>query len=237
VNHRGGVVGTRANDLAAKTRVRDLKSWEPPRVDDEACTAGTPVVDVVREALDRLSQPPVARISSVGRQRIEGQLAVVSLAQQYAECAVALAPVARRIGKPPPQDHERPLEFRFLETLAGGERPLDQLAIDAALSQGAPDPLVPPLRESALVLDDQPREPSIVEHTLIAEHGQGCVDGPLSDAALLKPTPDLSYSALARVQVCIGELQRTPGLLVGVGNRASGVGHGPTVRDVDPYAA
>src|SRR5690349_18453989 len=97
----------------------------------------------------------------------EREVAVEALADQHSEGALALAPAERERRKPAAQERPGSLELVLLGCLA--QRLVDELTVDAALQERAPDPLTPPLVEVALVLREQPHEADVVEVALVSE--------------------------------------------------------------------
>lgn len=148
--------------------------------------------------------------SGVGGERVEGELALKALADQSPEGAVALPAFPGGRGKAPAQQGQRAVKFGLLRRPLGlvtVQRGLDQLTVDAALSEPAADPLTPPAFEFALVVDEHQRVAGVVHVALRLELAQARLSDFGADSLALELSPQLVGRALAPVQEREAELQ------------------------------
>ena len=146
------------------------------------------------------------------RDRVQGQLGVVALANEHSERPLAVAPVARRRGKPPAEERERASEFVPVAATAAlvvpGQRLIDEIGADSAREQALPDSVAAPCLELALVLDEQSSEPRVVQVALLDEGRDRVRDVVRIDARPSEMRSQLRLGAIAAVQVAVGSVER-----------------------------
>ena len=132
----------------------------------------------------------------------------VALAEQHAECALALPAISRRRGEAPTQDRERSSIPPPRVLLVLGERVFDDIGIDTAGTQDLPNPVSAPLVELTLVLDEQAREPGVVQMALLDERLDRALGVPRVDALALEVRAHLRPRALTRAQIAVRDRER-----------------------------
>jgi len=146
----------------------------------------------------------------VKRDRVEGQLGVIALANEHSECPIALAPVTRRRGKPPAQESESAFELvPVAATVVVGlsQRLLDKVGTDSAREQPPPDPVAAPCLELALVLDEQSGEPRVVKVALLDQGRDRALDVVGTDVRPPEMRAQLRLRAIAPVQIAVGSVK------------------------------
>jgi len=163
------------------------------------------------------------RVAVVAGQRLERNLALVSLAQKHTKSAFSLSCGTGRGREPPAQQLEcspelagRRRRARWLGRGVGAERLVDQLALDASRQQRPADSLVSPALELPLVLPEQTRIASVVDTALFSQHVQRPFHHLVIDALRLEVAADLCLRAVSTIQIAIRELERMLEPLIGV---------------------
>jgi hypothetical protein len=168
----------------------------------------------------------------MGGDRLEREIRVIALAQQDTERTLTLPAISGGRRKPPAQHCDRAIDLAPVRAvLVLGERVGDHVTIDTAGEQSLPDPIGAPLGELALVLDEQPRETTVVQEPLVGERLDRPLDVARIDALSQEMSPHLRLRALPRVQIAIRN--RECPLEPGVGARRPAVGVAPCRASVD----
>ena len=146
----------------------------------------------------------------VERDRVEGQLGVVALANEHSERPIALAPVTHWRGKPPTQEIESAFEFvpvAATVVVVLSQRLLDKVGTDSAREQPPPDPVASPCLELALVLDEQSSEPRVVKVALLDQGRDRALDVVWNNVCPPEMRAQLRLRAIAPVQVAVGSVK------------------------------
>ena len=144
------------------------------------------------------------------RDRVEGQLGVVALANEHSERPIALAPDTHWRGKPPTQEIESAFEFvpvAATVVVVLSQRLLDKVGTDSAREQPPPDPVASPCLELALVLDEQSSEPRVVKVALLDQGRDRALDVVWNNVCPPEMRAQLRLRAIAPVQVAVGSVK------------------------------
>ena len=133
---------------------------------------------------------------------VGGEITLVALADQDAECPLREAIVAAVAGtgfpaKPPFEQLDRALQFRAVVDQHIG----NQLPLDSQFAEATGDPLSSPAVELTPVLREQPRKASVINLTERPQLVDRAFDLARPTSCTLKARPELGSGPLAAVQV------------------------------------